>query len=148
MHGCLAQWHAWERLESTNRCGIQPQGCTGAGLSLFFPSWVARSHALPQCLPCWNIKNKKRMFSLITTGTNHSCLSECKAFPGNRNLESSKTRSKKTQSKKQQSGKSKDSETALPLSHGVSPVAHLCIIELGWRTHPDTRTGGKQLSYH
>lgn len=118
--------YAPECPESANRHGIKPHGCTGAGLSLFFLSWVARSHALQQCLRCWNIKNKTRVFSLISTGTNHLYLSDCKAFSGKINLESSETRAKTPLSKKQHSGKSQYGEICPPLSYGVSPVARLC----------------------
>lgn len=56
------------------------------------------------------------MFSLISSGTNNLYLSDCKAFSGSRNLESSETQAKETQSKKQQLGKSEYTEISPPLS--------------------------------
>lgn len=93
----LAQWHA-----KGARRGIHPHGCTGAGLALSFLSWVAGSHALPQSLLCWDIKDKTCMFSLISAGTNRLYLSDCKVLSGNRNFESAESWRKTPQIKPSQ----------------------------------------------
>lgn len=111
--------------QSSAQRGVHPHGCTSPGLALSFLCWVARGHARPQSLLCWNIENKTCVFSLISAGANRLCLSDCKVLSGNRNLESAQ-RWRKTPQSKGKSDNPKCGEVCPPLSPGVSWVARLC----------------------